>query len=86
MRYQLLLFITDVKMNFYMTDKALKRIGSKLQAARKLKNLTQEQVADRVGITRSYYAQVERGERNPTTTVITAIIAAIGVEITDILM
>lgn len=68
-----------------MTDKALKRIGSKLQAARKLKGLTQEQVADKVGITRSYYAQVERGERNPTTTVIMAIIDALGVDVSDVL-
>jgi transcriptional regulator with XRE-family HTH domain len=68
-----------------MTDKALKRIGNKLQSARKLKGLTQEDVADKVGITRSYYAQIERGERNPATTVITAIISAIGVDIIDIL-
>jgi transcriptional regulator with XRE-family HTH domain len=68
-----------------MTDKALQRIGNKLQAARKLKGFTQEQVAEKVGITRSYYAQVERGERNPTTTVITAIIHALGAEITDVL-
>jgi transcriptional regulator with XRE-family HTH domain len=68
-----------------MTDKALKRIGEKLQAARKLKGLTQEQVADKVGLSRTYYAQIERGERNPSTTVITAIISAIGVDITDIL-
>jgi len=68
-----------------MTDKTLKRISNKLLAARKLKGLTQEQVANKVGITRSYYAQIERGERNPATTVMLAIIAAIGVDITDIL-
>lgn len=68
-----------------MTDRALKQIGNKLQAARKLKGFTQEQVASKVGITRSYYAQVERGERNPTTTVIMSIVNAIGVDISDIL-
>jgi len=68
-----------------MTDKTLKRISNKLLAARKLKGLTQEQVASKVGITRSYYAQIERGERNPTTTVMLAIIAAIDVDMIDIL-
>ena len=79
------LVTTDDKMHSKMTDKVLKRIGSKLQAARKLKGLTQEQVADKAGITSNYYAQIERGERNPTTTVITTIISAIGVDISDIL-
>lgn len=68
-----------------MTDKILKRIGIKLQAARRLKGLTQEQIANKVGITRNYYSQIERGERNPTTTVIVSIIEALGVELTDIL-
>jgi transcriptional regulator with XRE-family HTH domain len=68
-----------------MTDKTLKRISNKLLAARKLKGLTQEQVDNKVGITRSYYAQIERGERNPTTTVMLAIIAAIGVDVIDVL-
>jgi len=68
-----------------MPRKCLKKIGNKLFAARKLKGLTQEQIADKVGITRSYYAQVERGERNPTTTIILAIVDAIGVDISDIL-
>ena len=68
-----------------MTDKRLKRIGERLQAARKLKGLTQEDVADKVGVSRTYYAQIERGERNPSTTVITSIIEAIGVDLIDIL-
>jgi len=68
-----------------MTDKSLKHIGNKLQAARKLKGLTQEELSNKVGITRSYYAQVERGERNPTTTVIMSIVEALGVDISDVL-
>ena len=68
-----------------MTDKALTRICKKLQAARKLKDLTQEQVADKVGISRTYYSQIENGERNPATTVIMDISKVLGVDISDIL-
>jgi len=68
-----------------MTDQALKRIGNKLQAARKLKDLTQEQVADKVGISRSYYLQIENGERNPSSTVIMDIVRVLGVDIADVL-
>jgi putative transcriptional regulator len=34
--------------------------------ARKSKNLTQEYVADRTGITRQYYGMIENGERTPS--------------------
>ena len=68
-----------------MTDRALKRIGSKLQAARKIKGLTQQEVADRVGISRTYYSQIENGERDPATTVITTIAKVLEVNIADIL-
>ena len=68
-----------------MTDKALMRIGKKLQAARKLKDLTQEQVAEKVGISRTYYSQIENGERNPAATVIMDISKVLGVDISDIL-
>ena len=68
-----------------MTDKSLKRIGIKLQAARKIKGLTQQEVADRVGISRTYYSQIENGDRDPATTVITNIAKTLDVNIADIL-
>jgi len=67
-----------------MTDKALIRIGIKLQAARKIKGMTQQEVADRVGISRTYYSQIENGERDPATTVITTITKVLEVNISDI--
>jgi transcriptional regulator with XRE-family HTH domain len=68
-----------------MTDKALKQIGSKLQAARKLKGITQQEIANRVGISRTYYSQIENGDRDPSATIITNIAKALGVSIADIL-
>lgn len=38
----------------------------KLVALRKEKGLTQQQVADMLGVTRSFYGMIETGDRNPT--------------------
>lgn len=44
-----------------MGDKAL---GKKLKEARTKLKLTQEQVAEKVGVSANWYARVERGEEN----------------------
>lgn len=41
-------------------------LGSKLKKLRKQKNLTQVQVADALGFSRSVYSQYERNEREPS--------------------
>lgn len=41
--------------------KLRKTIGANLQAARKAKHYTQEDVAKAVGVTTNYYATLERG-------------------------
>lgn len=38
----------------------------KLIVLRKEKGLTQRQVADQLGVTRSFYGMIETGDRNPT--------------------
>lgn len=43
-----------------------KKLGEKIQQLRKERNLTQEDLADLIGVDRSYMGFVERGERNPT--------------------
>lgn len=42
------------------------KFGKKIQELRKERKLTQEDLADVVGVDRSYMGFVERGERNPT--------------------
>ena len=76
---------TDDSIITDMTDKSLKRIGIRLQAARRLKDLTQQQIADKVGISRTYYVQIEHGKRDPSTTVITAAAEAVGLSVSDLL-
>lgn len=43
-----------------------KELGEKIRKAREKAGLTQQQVADQAGINVSYYAEIERGEVNPS--------------------
>jgi transcriptional regulator with XRE-family HTH domain len=67
-------------------DKAsIERTAAKLRKARLAKNLTQVEVAKKAGISENHYAQIERGEKNPTVSTFQGIIDAIGVSSTEIL-
>jgi transcriptional regulator with XRE-family HTH domain len=43
-----------------------KELGEKIRKAREKAGLTQQQVADQASINVSYYAEIERGEVNPS--------------------
>ncbi len=43
-----------------------KRLGSRIKELRKIHNFTQEDLAEKVQVDRSYMGFVERGEKNPT--------------------
>ena len=43
-----------------------RHVGKQIQSLRRQKGITQEELADLVGVDRSYMGFVERGERNPT--------------------
>ena len=62
-----------------MTDESVKRTANRIREARRAKNLTQVEVAKKAGISQNHYAQIERGEKNPTTSNFLKIIDAIGV-------
>ncbi len=42
----------------------LQLLGQKIREARKAQKLTQDDVAFKAGLSRSYYSGIERGERN----------------------
>lgn len=64
---------------------SLKTYGKKLRNVREQRKFTQKEVAESAGITTSYYARIERGEENPTYTVIKNICKALKVKSSDIL-
>jgi transcriptional regulator with XRE-family HTH domain len=67
-------------------DKAsIERTAARLRKARLAKKLTQVEVAKKAGISENHYAQIERGEKNPTLSTFTNIIKAIGVSSAEIL-
>lgn len=58
-----------------------KKLGSKVQRLRHDQGLSQEELADRAGLHRTYVSGVERGVRNPTLTVIERLAHALGVTV-----
>lgn len=65
--------------------KLLIAFGKHLQTIRKLKKISQEELAERASVHRTYIGMIERGERNPTFTMLNRI--AHGLDITiDVLI
>lgn len=61
------------------TGTAQRQLGKTIQVLRRQKELTQEELAEKVGVDRSYMGFIERGERNPTLDKIEKIARALGV-------
>jgi transcriptional regulator with XRE-family HTH domain len=62
----------------------LKLLGQRIREKRKAKQWTQETLADRALIDRSYIGGVERGERNITFTVLCQIAKALDDDIAEL--
>jgi len=59
-------------------------IGLRIRAVRNSKNLTQEQLAERTGITPQFLGNIERGKENPTLNTFISLSEALGVELGEI--
>jgi transcriptional regulator with XRE-family HTH domain len=60
------------------------RIGARIATERKLRGLTQQQLADRARVSLSLLRKVEQGSRPPTTALVSSVAAALGVERTKL--
>jgi transcriptional regulator with XRE-family HTH domain len=60
------------------------RFGKAVRDARMVAGLTQEGLADRSGLDRSYVGGVERGERNPTLAAIEKIADGLGISLVEL--
>lgn len=63
----------------------IEKIGKNLKKARQKKELTQVEVARKVGIHPNYYAKIERGEIQPALDTLEKIFKVLGVRSSDIL-
>ncbi|MGS0625015.1 helix-turn-helix domain-containing protein [Ralstonia sp. VS2407] len=64
-----------------MESTALILLGARIREERKTRGWTQEELADRAQMDRSYLGGVERGERNVTFTVLCEICQALGCDV-----
>ncbi|WP_373232982.1 helix-turn-helix domain-containing protein [Cohnella sp.] len=56
-------------------------LGQRIRTERKKLSLTQEQLAERIGVSDAYIGQIERGERSPTLETLVKIASRLGVTI-----
>ena len=61
------------------------QLGGTLQAARKQRRLTLDQLAGRSGISKSMLSQIERGKVNPTFVVLWNLTQSLGIELSELL-
>lgn len=64
----------------------LSAIGETLRAVRKERNLTLRQVAEGSHISVSYLAEIERGEKDPSSRVLESVAGGLGIETSELLI
>lgn len=61
------------------------RVGARLRQLRQARKLTQEDLAERAGLSYKFIGEVERGRGNPTLTTLASLSEALGVGLVDLL-
>lgn len=61
------------------------RMGARLRQLRHTRKLTQEQLAERAGLSDKFLGELERGRGNPTLTTLAALSEALDVRLVDLL-
>ena len=68
-----------------MSDNSLHIIGCKLREVREKQHLTQSDVAEKADISTNHYAQIERGEANPSIETLESILKALNIKSSKVL-
>jgi transcriptional regulator with XRE-family HTH domain len=61
-----------------------KKVGQRIRAIRASRGLSQEQLAERAGVSYKFIGDVERGQGNPTVTWLDAVARGLGVSVKDL--
>lgn len=67
-------------------DPALVALGAAIRALRKARGISQEELAHRSNIDRSYMSSIERGTQNPGMMTIVQVAAGIGVSVAQLMV
>ncbi len=62
-----------------------KRLGQNLKTIRMSKNITQVEIAKKLGVDRSFVSNLENAKTNPTLATITSLAQALGVSTNELL-
>jgi len=75
--------LSSIKLRRYMKT-IEKQFGEKVRKLRLARNLSQEELAFKTGVHRTYLGGIERGERNPSLKNISAIAKALDVTLAEL--
>ena len=64
-----------------MSKELIRGVASTIKCMRKAQNISQEQLADRAGLDRTYISGVERGVRNITLDSLESIVDALNIDL-----
>ncbi|MFH1749695.1 MAG: helix-turn-helix transcriptional regulator [bacterium] len=67
-----------------MTKTTLEKFGEKVREERHKQRLSQEELADRAGVHRTYIGMIERAEKNITLENISKVAKALGLSISEL--
>lgn len=68
-----------------VNSRKLIRLGTNLKELRKMKGLTQEQLATKIRVSSTYIGFIEQGQRNPSLKTLDKIARVLSVKMTDLL-
>lgn len=66
------------------TSKTVKALGKKIQKLRKRKGLTQEELAEKLGLSRVYMGYIEQGRESPSLKLLIRLAKKLGVKIEEL--
>ncbi len=67
-----------------MNTKILQNLGKELKNLRKMRDFTQEELAEKVGVHATYIGKIEGGKSNPSIKMIFKISRALGVNLSKV--
>ncbi|MCT2880768.1 helix-turn-helix domain-containing protein [Latilactobacillus curvatus] len=67
-----------------LEKKALLKLGKHIRDVRKARDLSQEKLAEEMGVHRTYIGMIERGEKNPTYITILRLACALKISISEL--